>query len=122
MELIKQLGWHFDRDVYGIALPRWIGIADTDIASRRVLLLPIPVNVIYAFSIKVFLWMRTFGAYKDKIYQNGSSKGFSEGYKSGFEDGTKEGGRKAREDMLEVLRLIKDPQRPQQVHKEDHSQ
>lgn len=92
------IGWNDYRDIHGAELPRWVGVADEDFATRRTLLLPIPLNRIYRLWIAIWLWLKSANRdYKD--YR----AGFKHGWNAGHAEGVDEGRRLQQRDVTEVL-------------------
>lgn len=44
---MKTLGWVDDRALWAEPVPWWLGVASYDPSTRRTLLLPVPVNVVW---------------------------------------------------------------------------
>ena len=97
-------GWYPERAIEGIVIPRWLGLADKAFNRREVLLLPIPVNIVYHWGIRLYIWARWFGSYRIKIEENAKSRGYSKGYKDGFLNGAEEGNKKGRLEIIEELK------------------
>lgn len=70
----------------------WLGAADYDPATDRWLLLPIPLNKLYGWTLKVYLWLRR-DVRKSREAERYAA-GYQAGYSAGFDAGETEGIRK----------------------------
>ena len=72
-------GWYEWRLIEGIVVPRWLGIAAEPWEWRGVLLLPIPLNMLYAWTARAYYWLRNGlrNPYRE-AYRQGRLQGWTE--------------------------------------------
>ena len=105
MSAPPKVGWNQDRHVEGVFIPWWLGLADRDFSTRRVLLLPIPTNLAYSWAIWLVIHVQ-FPRYVrslERKYMATVSQKQHESYQKGFEEGVKVGRERA---MMEVSRSV----------------
>lgn len=93
------IGWNSHRDIEGVMLPWWLAVADYSPADRRTLLLPLIINVLWAWIIRSYLLIRRAGGGTRRREMAIRS----EGYFEGVADGRKMGIQQGRSEILEAL-------------------